>query len=169
MAEVRSKLSRGTVSDPLERTSDPFADFREVLRLDLKQSVHYRHSLGKASRFFLALEEGKLLATGCPTCGKVWLPPRPICPSDLSVTAWTELTGRGTLVSWTETPRAPRYADTGSPYLLAYVALEGASTLFLHQLRSAQATTLEHGQAVKVVFSEKGVRHPLELFWFEPA
>jgi uncharacterized OB-fold protein len=168
VAKVVSKLGQEVVADPLAREPDPYAEFRDVLRLEREQTFQYRHSLGKYSRFFLALEQGRLLATACPACGQVWLPPRPHCPRDLAIMNWTELSGRGTLMSWTEIPRAPRYADTGSPYILAYVALEGASTMFLQRLRVADGVPLEHGMPVKTVFTPEPVSHPLELFWFEP-
>jgi uncharacterized OB-fold protein len=166
--KVRLELERLQAEDPFGRSEDPFADFREVLLLGLEHRFHYRHSLGKASRFFLALQEGVLLATRCERCGRVWLPPRPVCPEDLCVTHWTELSGKGTLESWTLCPRTPHYARTEEPYLLSYVALEGASTLFLHQLRGAEPDTLQCGMEVEAVFGDEPVDHPLELFWFEP-
>lgn len=167
-AEVRRKLQKREADDPRGRSEDPFADFREVELLRLEQSFRYRHSLGKVSRFFLALEEEKLLATRCPDCGRVWLPPRPLCAEDLTVTSWTELSGRGRVVSWTLCPRAPRYARTGEPYLLAYLELEGASTLFLQRLREVTPEEMYYGLSVRVVFAAEPVEHPLELFWFEP-
>ncbi|UCC74427.1 MAG: Zn-ribbon domain-containing OB-fold protein [Gemmatimonadota bacterium] len=166
--KVKLELERLRADDPLGRSEDPFADFREVLLLGLEHRFRYRHSLGKSSRFFLALEEGVLLATRCERCGRVWLPPRPVCPNDLQVTRWTELSGKGTLESWTLCPRAPHYARTGEPYLLAYVALEGVSTLFLHQLRGVGPDALQHGMELHAVFGNEPVDHPLERFWFEP-
>lgn len=165
-----SEPARRTVTDPLGRDQDPFADFRRVMLLELEQRFRYRHSLGKTSRFFLALEEGVLLGSRCCACGGVWLPPRALCPDDLTITSWQQLPGTGRLMSWTGCSRAPSYADTGgAPYLLAYVALEGASTLFLHRLRGVDEGELEHGMPVRVAFSRGPVGHPLERFWFEPA
>lgn len=169
MTPPPANLDRRTAVDPLGRASDPYAAFREVALLELEQRFHYRHSFGKTSRFFLGLEEGKLLATRCPSCSSVWLPPRAVCPEDLAVTAWVELSGLGTLASWTVCPHAPVYAGTESPYILAYVALDGARSLFMHQLRNVEPETLRHGQGVQAVFSQGPAGHPLHRFWFEPS
>jgi uncharacterized OB-fold protein len=147
---------------------DPFSEFREIEILDLKQSFHYRHSLGKVSKFFLALEQGKLLATRCELCNSVYMPPRAVCPNDLTPNHWLELSGLGTLESWTLCPAAVPYARTEEPYILAYVRLEGTSSLFLQQLRNVDVTNLTYGLKVKAVFAEHAENHPLELFWFEP-
>lgn len=168
MSRVKRKLEERHVVVPKARMDDPFAEFRQIMLLELDHQFTYRHSLGKTSRFFLNLEEGKLSATRCPHCGKIWLPPRPVCPNDLTVTGWMELSGKGTLYTWTLCPIAPTYADADGPYILAYVALEEATSLFLQQLRKADVRTLYHGMPVKAVFSEDPVQHPLNLFWFEP-
>jgi uncharacterized OB-fold protein len=169
MTPPSAKLVRRTAGDPLGRTDDPYAAFRGVALLEHEQCFHYRHSFGKASKFFLGLEEGKLLATRCPSCSSVWLPPRAVCPEDLTVTAWTELSGMGTLTSWTVCPQVPAHAHTEAPYILAYVALDGARTLFLHQLRNADPNTLYYGQRVLAVFTQGPTGHPLQRFWFEPS
>jgi len=162
MAEF--KLERKTLP-PTE--DDAFQDFREIALLEFHHQFDYRHSLGKTSKFFLALEEGKLLATKCEACGSVYMPPRAVCPKDLNVTEWLELSGKGTLESWTLCPYPPSYAQTETPYILAYVRLEGTSSLFLHQLRKVSVDDLRYGLKVKVAFAQSAVRHPLDYIWFE--
>lgn len=169
MTQPPTTLIQRTATDPLGRQDDPYVDFREVALLELERRFHYRHSFGKTSKFFLGLEEGKLFATRCPRCLNVWLPPRAVCPEDLAVTSWTELSGMGTLASWTVCPQAPAYIHTESPYVLAYIALDGAHTLLLHQLRNADPDTLYHGQRVSAVFTQGAAAHPLQRFWFEPS
>ena len=169
MSRVRRKLGQERVGDPLGPELDPFAEFRDVLLLGVEHHFKYRHSLGKTSKFFLAIEEGKLLATRCEKCGKVWLPPRPICPDDLGVTEWVELSGKGTLETWTVSPKAPIYAHADGPFALAYVRFEGASTLFLHQLRNPKQIELRHGLPLRAVFASEPVDHPINLLWLEPS
>jgi uncharacterized OB-fold protein len=163
MADPLDGFEHLTVPDPQGRSDDPYADFREVVRVDQTLAVTTRHSLGKTSRFFVGLAEQRLLASRCPSCHRVWLPPRVHCPHDLAVTTWTELSGRGTLVSWT----APSGAPTDPPFWLAYLALDGADTLFLHRLVAPEGA-LRYGLPVRVAFGEGPVEHPLELCWFEP-
>lgn len=151
-------------------SSTPTTSFSkpDIALLELKQSFHYRHSLGKTSKFFLALEQGKLLATCCDYCTSVHMPPRALCPKDLRPTRWLELSGHGTLESWTVCPSAVTYAQTQSPYILAYVRLEGASSLCLQQLRNVDIASLHYGLKVKATFAKQVTNHPLEYFWFEP-
>jgi hypothetical protein len=94
MDRIANKLAEQTVPDPLGRDPDPWADFRDIEIIELNWRQTYRHSLGKYSRFFLELEKGRFLATACPECEKVWAPPRPVCPDDLTITQWKELSGR---------------------------------------------------------------------------
>jgi len=147
---------------------DSFADFREIALLEIQQSFNYRHSFGKTSKFFLALAEKKLLATQCPKCSAVYMPPRAICRHDLTSTSWLELSAKGHLESWTLCPHSVSYAQTETPYILAYIKLEGTQSLFLHQLRNINSEELKFGLELKAVFADSMTNHPLDQFWFEP-
>lgn len=171
MTDVTSKLKQLTVENPMGQSPDPWADFREIEILGLEWTQNYKHSLGKYSRFFLELENGRFLATTCSNCGDVWAPPRPVCPTCLQITQWTDLPGTGRLISWSVLHYAPKMlADRlQTPYVLAYVALDGATTLFAHLLNNfGSLTQLEYGLPVKIVYTEGSVDHPIMLMSFEP-
>ncbi|MBV7333169.1 Zn-ribbon domain-containing OB-fold protein [Chloroflexi bacterium TSY] len=170
MPTVTNKLEQFTSEDPLGRTPDPWANFREIEILELEWVQKYRHSLGKYSKFFLELENGRFFATLCPSCGKVYAPPRPACPDDLTITEWTELSGRGEVVSWSVLHYAPKMLDwLETPYVLVYVKLEGADTLFAHLLQNYDNLyELYYGMKVRVVYEENEVSHPILLMRFEP-
>lgn len=168
---VRRKLEELEAADPLGRAApdDPWRDFRLVEVIDLSLQFRFRHSLGKCSRFFLELERRRLMATRCPRCGTVWMPPRPACGNDLAVTEWLELPGRGTLAAATECAYTLTTGGGRDHLVLGYVSLEGASTLLLQQIRNyGDARRLVAGLPVRAVWTEEPVDHPMELFWFEP-
>lgn len=170
MSKVAIKLDQQILPDPEGRTSDPWADFREVEIIGLEWVQKYKHNLGKYSKFFLALEDETFLATKCEICGRSWAPPRPACPNCLRPTNWIELSGKGELISWSVLHYAPKMlADKlETPYVLAYVKMEGADTLFAHLLCNfGDINNLKHGMPVKVVFSQETVEHPIMLMWFE--
>ncbi|MFZ0548380.1 MAG: Zn-ribbon domain-containing OB-fold protein [Candidatus Promineifilaceae bacterium] len=171
MAVVNNKLKVETVPNPLGTVEDAWADFRDVEVIGLEWTQTYKHSLGKYSRFFLALEEGQLLATRCPQCDRTWLPPRPACPECLQVTKWIELSGQGVLVSWSILHYAPKMlvGTLETPYILAYVRLEGADTLFAHLLTGIEPAKLEAGMRISAVFNQGPVDHPIMLMSFQPA
>lgn len=48
------------------------------------------------------LSEGKIMASYCPSCKKVHLPPRPTCPNCMEKTnEWRELKGEGVIKAFT--------------------------------------------------------------------
>lgn len=169
MAIVTNKLNQLTAVDPLGRQPDPWASFREIEIIELRWTQTYRHSLGKYSRFFIELENQRFFATRCPVCRKVWAPPRPACPEHLAITEWLELSGRGRVESFSVLHHRPAVAPfIQPPYILAYVRLEGADTLFAHLLRCLPAA-VRIGLPVQVVYNEGPVSHPIHLMAFEPA
>ena len=168
---VKSKLREFVAADPLGRTpaEDPWRDFRRVEVIDLRLEFQFRHSLGKYSRFFLELERRRLFGTRCPGCDTVWLPPRPACGNDLRVTEWIELPPRGTLAAATECAYTLTTGGGQDRLVLGYVAVEGASTLLLQQIRDGgHPQRLRVGLPLRVGWAEGPVQHPMELFWFEP-
>lgn len=171
MTKVTGKLEQLAVSDPLGQSPDPWADFRQIEVIELHWEQTYRHSLGKYSRFFLEMENRRFFATRCPACARVWAPPRPVCPDDLTITEWVELSGRGRLASFSVLHYAPASAPPtlATPYVLAYVHLDGADTLFAHLLQNyGSLSEVYIGLPVKVVYNDGPVAHPLHLMAFEP-
>jgi uncharacterized OB-fold protein len=171
VTEVRSKLDIQTASDPQQRDVDPWADFRQIEQISVELTQSYKHSLGKYSRFFIELENNRFMATHCESCGKTYAPPRPLCPDCLSITAWRELAGTGTLETWSVLHFGPgSNADVQSletPYILAYVLMDGASTLFPHILKTPPETA-RAGMRVRVNYIEGPVEHPIHLIHFVP-
>ena len=171
MADVRSKKAVLSVTDPLKREPDPWAGFRQVEQLTLELTQHYTHSLGKYSRFFIELENKRFMATHCKKCAKTYAPPRPLCPNCLSITEWVELPGTGTVETYSvlhSSPGSnPEVEQLQTPYILAYVLLDGASTLFPHLLL-ADPGRVTQGMRVKIQYVDQPVYHPLHLIRFVP-
>ena len=169
MAKVSSKIKQLTVSDPMGRDLDPWNDFREIEIITLNWTQAYKHSLGKYSRFFLELENHRFMATHCPRCDKIWAPPRPVCPSDLTICEWVELSGYGQVLSWSVLHYAPKMlADSlNTPYVLVYVQLDEADTLFAHLLQNYKdLTDICYGMPVKIRYNNGPVDHPIMLMSF---
>ena len=166
---VTRKRREFTAPPPAGAGSDVWRDFRRIEVLDLELSFKFRHSLGKVSRFFLELEERRLMATRCPRCATVWMPPRPACGNDLAVTEWIELSGRGHLAAAVECRLTATAGEPARPFVLGYVALEGASTLLLQRIDATHPRRLVAGLPLRAVWANAPVAHPMELFWFEPA
>ena len=75
--------------------------------------------------FWDALSEGRLLTTRGVDSQRLTFPPKPICPHGWSrEVEWVELSGRGTLYSYTVVHVAPEMFAREVPYRLAVVDLE---------------------------------------------
>ncbi len=173
MTTVLSKRDVLTVSAPLQRTPDPWADFRQIEIVTLELTQQYAHSLGKTSRFFLELEARRFFATRCDGCGRTYSPPRSLCPDCLKITQWVELAGTGTVEAYSIMHFASGINDDVKqvelPGVFAYVLMDGASTLFPHWLRCEPARA-HIGMRVRVAYTQaEHVQHPIHLMYFEEA
>ncbi len=76
-----------------------------------------------ARNYWEGLKKRKLMVQKCKDCGEVFFPPRARCPICLSKEfLWIELSGRGTLYSWTEIHMPPLAVE--KPYVLGIIDLE---------------------------------------------
>ena len=166
--KVASQIDIQTIEADAE--SDIWAEFRQVERIAITLTQSYRYSLGKYSRFFIELEQRRFMATGCPTCGKVYAPPRPACPDCLNVADWVELSGKGEVKTFSILHFSPDANEDvrslATPYALAYVLLDGADTLFPHLLK-APLEQVHIGMRVRVAWRSQA-DHPIHLMYFVP-
>lgn len=169
--KVTSQLEIKTAAPPHRTDPDPWDAFRQIEVITLELSQQYKHSLGKTSRFFIELEHGRFFGTRCVACEKVFTPPRPLCPTCLKITEWAELPGTGTLETY-----SIMYFSSGAnediqrlqmPVVLAYVLLDGSSTLFPHLLKT-HPDDVTMGMRVQVAYAQMPVSHPIHLMHFIP-
>ena len=111
---------------------------------------------------------GKLLLPKCDRCGDfIWYPRRfcPFCASR-SVT-FTEVSGRGTIYTFTVVRRGDGPYRDKVPYVLAYITLDEGPTMLTNVVNcDPEAVTI--GQRVRVVFEAAGDAGD-QLPRFEPA
>ena len=93
--------------------------------------LEFAHAAGKAaSRFLVALRDRQvLLASPCPNCDRILVPPRSFCEDCFVPTSddWVEVGPEGVVEAFTFTyARFAGYADP--PYGVAYVRPDGATT-----------------------------------------
>ena len=164
----REHLIASPPGDP-HLVEDKWAAFRQIEIIDFPLTFSFRHSFGKVSRFFLELENQRLMGTRCPVCNSIWMPPRSICPDDKSITDWVELPDRGDLEAFSVSAYTLG-TDIGTEHLvLGYIKLPGARTALLQKLRNVSSEDeLVPGMPVRAVWSDRAVEHPMDLFWFEP-
>jgi len=85
----------------------------------------------KVADFVKYLEEGKIMATRCSKCGKLYFPPRADCPEDLSMDmTWEKLSGRCKLLTYTTAYFAPTGFEDDVPYTIALAQCEEGAKVY---------------------------------------
>jgi uncharacterized OB-fold protein len=116
------------------------------------------------AEFWAATERDVLLGQRCSRCGVLQYYPRPRCTTCGSGEwKYEQLSGRGTVYSWTEVLRnAPSVAKADVPYILAIVRLDEGPQL-LTRIIDADPQAVEFDAVVGVVFRKLG-DHRLPCF-----
>ncbi|MCW2813037.1 MAG: hypothetical protein JWN84_492 [Nocardioides sp.] len=108
------------------------------------------------SAFYRGLLEGRILGQRCPTCHKVYVPPRSACPVDgVATTDEVELADRGTVTTFCIVNVPFLGQKIKPPYVSAYVLLDGADIAFLHLILDVPAEEVHMGMRVKAVWKPR--------------
>jgi uncharacterized protein len=76
-------------------------------------------------QFYKFLGQCKLMAGKCQKCGKIHLPPRPLCDNCFSTDfEWVNVSGKGKLLTYTVINIAPAQFQALTPYAVGIVQLE---------------------------------------------
>lgn len=132
-------------------------------------SVPYTWWVGEVgSRFLIALrDEKRFLGTRCPSCSKVYVPPRRNCGRCfVDMDEWVELGNEGVVTAHTivrfEYPLQPAKV----PFAYAIVKLDGADVGLVHLIRE-DLDALKNGVRVRAVFKEDRTGHILDIDSFK--
>jgi hypothetical protein len=99
-----------------------------------------------------AMSQGKLLAAKCKKCGKVQLPPRPLCDECLSNEFEPkEISPLGKLLTYTVIHIAPTQFQAVAPYAVGIIQLEG-NTRIPGMVKEVPLGKINIGMSLKVVF-----------------
>ena len=161
VVEVRSEASLDTtLVDPVTGVIVPV-------------SLDYLYAASpEESAFYRGLNEGRILGQRCPTCRKVYVPPRSACPADGTPTAEeVELSQTGTITTFCIVNVPFLGQKIIPPYVSAYVLLDGADIAILHLILGVPADEVRMGMRVKAVWKpEDEWTYSLEnIDHFEPS
>jgi uncharacterized protein len=120
-------------------------------------SLDYTYAASpEESAFYRGLAEGRILGQRCPTCRKVYVPPRSACPADGTPTAEeVELSHEGTVTTFCVVNVPFLGQKITPPYVSAYVLLDGADIAFLHLILDIPADEVRMGMRVKAVWKPR--------------
>jgi uncharacterized OB-fold protein len=106
----------------------------------------------KVSDFAVHLKGGRLMGSVCRGCGFTSFPPRADCPECLSDDfGYQEISGRGTIYTFSRIEAAPTGFDDEIPYTVAVVDLEEGGRLLAWVGDSIGQDNVAIGMEVQVV------------------
>lgn len=147
-----SEMSR--VAPPTPRPpepTDPVSGILSPVELDYVYAAS-----PEESAFYRGLAEGRIVGQRCPTCRKVYVPPRSACPADGTPTSEeVELSDQGTVTTFCIVNVPFLGQRITPPYVSAYVLLDGADIAFLHLILECPAEEVRMGMRVEAVWKPR--------------
>ena len=140
--------------------------------IDGKVAIPFDYSAGRAgSKFLIGLrDEKKIRGLKCPTCNKVYVPPRTTCKDCFGyLNQWVDVSDTGTLLTYTVVRQQNDAAQSKKvPFAYGIIQLDGADTGFLHMLGDVDLDSIEIGMRVQAVFKEERNASVLDIEHFKP-
>ncbi|MFJ6632787.1 Zn-ribbon domain-containing OB-fold protein [Streptomyces sp. NPDC091376] len=135
--------------------ADPVTGVVAAARLD------YTYTPGRAqARFINALAGQRITGERCPSCRKVYVPPRGACPTcGVATSEQVEVGPRGTVTTYCIVNIKAKNLDIEVPYVYAHIALDGADLALHARIGGIPYDQVRMGLRVEPVWTEGG-RHP---------
>ncbi|MEV6114516.1 OB-fold domain-containing protein [Streptomyces sp. NPDC052109] len=123
--------------------------------------LDYTYSPGRAqSAYIHALSAQRTVGERCPSCHKVYVPPRGACPTCGVATAeQVEVGPRGTVTTFCIVNIKAKNLDIEVPYVYAHIALDGADLALHARIGGIPYDRVRMGMRVEPVWTE-GARYP---------
>ena len=133
--------------------------------IPLTLTLRYAHPLGELAPYFQGLDAGRAIATRCPTCARTWFPPRLSCPEHGAATVWTDLSGKGRIVSVSIADSTLPFGAETARRAFLMVALDGAENLAFGRFAGAPDAA-RAGLKVRLARAPGTWPHPAQAAWF---
>ncbi|MER5733588.1 OB-fold domain-containing protein [Streptomyces sp. NPDC002138] len=136
-----------------------FAD--AVTGIVAEARLDYVYSPGRAQTAYInGLAERRTVGERCPSCHKVYVPPRGACPTcGVATTDRVEVGPAGTVTTYCIVNIKARNLDIDVPYVYAHIALDGAGLALHGRIGGIPYDQVRMGLRVEPVWTEGG-RYP---------
>ncbi|OEJ30730.1 Zn-ribbon domain-containing OB-fold protein [Streptomyces subrutilus] len=120
--------------------------------------LDYTYSPGRAQTAYInGLSERKTIGERCPSCHKVYVPPRGACPTcGVATTDQVEVGPAGTVTTYCIVNIKARNLDIEVPYVYAHIALDGAGLALHGRIGGIPYDQVRMGLRVEPVWTEGG-------------
>ncbi|MFD9004989.1 Zn-ribbon domain-containing OB-fold protein [Streptomyces sp. NPDC059582] len=132
-----------------------------VTRVVAPARLDYTYSPGRAQSAHLgALARQRTVGERCPSCRKVYVPPRGACPTcGVATTEQVEVGPRGTVTTFCIVNIKAKNLDIEVPYVYAHIALDGAGLALHGRIGGIPYDQVRMGLRVEPVWTP-GALHP---------
>ncbi|MFH8348953.1 Zn-ribbon domain-containing OB-fold protein [Streptomyces sp. NPDC018045] len=139
--------------------SGEFADL--VTGVTVPARLDYTYSPGRAqTRYLAALAEHRTVGERCPSCRKVYVPPRGACPTcGVATRDQVEVGPKGTVTTFCIVNIKAKNLDIDVPYVYAHIALDGADLALHARIGGIPYDEVRMGLRVEPVWRDDG-RYP---------
>lgn len=126
----------------------------EITMMDAPIYLTYNFTAGNATtRFLQGLKEGRLTGQKCPSCNKVYIPPRGSCaacgvPTEEEIPLGDVSTVESFTIVHIPIPGNP----IKPPYIIANLVPDGADLSFIHLISECNNEDVHIGQRVKALW-----------------
>ncbi|MCF3132386.1 Zn-ribbon domain-containing OB-fold protein [Streptomyces olivochromogenes] len=123
--------------------------------------LDYTYSPGRAQTAYInALSGRRTVGERCPSCRKVYVPPRGACPTcGLATAEQVEVGPRGTVTTFCIVNIKAKNLDIEVPYVYAHIALDGAGLALHGRIGGIPYDQVRMGLRVEPVWTD-GARYP---------
>ncbi|MFI8181747.1 OB-fold domain-containing protein [Actinacidiphila glaucinigra] len=151
----------GTAATEAQAAAHTGAFTEPVTGITVPARLEYTHAPGRAqSRYLAGLAERRTLGERCPSCRKVYVPPRGACPTcGVATDEQVEVGPRGTVTTYCIVNIKARGLDIEVPYVYAHIALDGAGLALHGRIGGIPYDQVRMGLRVEPVWTGDG-RYP---------
>ncbi|WP_329105532.1 OB-fold nucleic acid binding domain-containing protein [Streptomyces sp. NBC_01439] len=138
-----------------------FAGAGAVTGIVAEARLDYVYSPGRAQTAYIeALSDWRTVGERCPSCHKVYVPPRGACPTcGVATTDRVEVGPAGTVTTYCIVNIKAKNLDIEVPYVYAHIALDGADLALHGRIGGIPYDQVRMGLRVEPVWTEGG-RYP---------
>ncbi|MET9877732.1 OB-fold domain-containing protein [Actinacidiphila glaucinigra] len=151
----------GTAAPEARATAHTGAFTEPVAGITVPARLEYTYAPGRAqSRYLAGLAERRTLGERCPSCRKVYVPPRGACPTcGVATEEQVEVGPRGTVTTYCIVNIKAKGLDIEVPYVYAHIALDGAGLALHGRIGGIPYDQVRMGLRVEPVWTGDG-RYP---------
>ena len=147
-------------------------DAKPVKSIKTPMRLAYQYTAGHAtSRYLRGIGQGRILGQRCPSCKKVYVPPRGSCPRcAVATTEEVQLSDKGTVTTFAIVRVPSENISVPLPFASVHILLDGADIPFFSVVQGCPLDQVRIGMRVRAEWVPREELAPTatSIRWFVP-